>query len=85
MWAEHLKRNNSRIVDLFQFQLRSELECPVCQNVSVTFDPIMYLSLPVPKPPHKVPVTVLPLDYPATPMRLINVEIQKQASFEEHC
>eukprot|EP00438_Fugacium_kawagutii_P023962 Skav206652 [mRNA] locus=scaffold1933:147896:166509:+ [translate_table: standard] len=54
MWAKHKRRSDSTIVDLFQFQIRSELTCPVCSRVSVTFDPIMYLTLPVPKPPHSV-------------------------------
>lgn len=31
-----------------QGQYRSTLVCPVCRNVSVTFDPFMYLSLPLP-------------------------------------
>ena len=29
------RRSDSEIVDLFQFQIRSELECPACQNVSL--------------------------------------------------
>jgi len=82
-WDGHLKRNNSRIVDLFQFQIRSEVECPVCNNVSVTFDPIMYLSLPVPKPPHSVSLTVVPFDYPKTPMLKLDVVVPRGATFEE--
>lgn len=31
-----------------QGQYRSTLVCPVCRKVSVTFDPFMYLSLPLP-------------------------------------
>lgn len=47
-WKNHLARNDSIIVDLFQGQYRSMLVCPVCKKVSVTFDPFMYLSLPLP-------------------------------------
>lgn len=47
-WENHKKRNDSIIVDLFQGQFRSTLVCPECQYVSVTFDPFMYLSLPIP-------------------------------------
>jgi ubiquitin carboxyl-terminal hydrolase 4/11/15 len=47
-WQDHLKRNQSIIVDLFQGQLRSTVVCPTCNYVSVTFDPFMYLSLPLP-------------------------------------
>lgn len=49
-WATHLKRNQSVIVDLFQGQLRSRLECPACGQVSVTFDPYLFLGVPVPAP-----------------------------------
>eukprot|EP00667_Euglena_gracilis_P001210 EG_transcript_1211 len=46
-WEGHLRRNQSIVVDLFQGQLKSTLECPVCERHSVTFDPFMYLSVPV--------------------------------------
>ncbi|RKP20018.1 cysteine proteinase, partial [Rozella allomycis CSF55] len=48
MWQLHKKRNDSIIVDLFQGQFKSTLVCPQCGYVSVTFDPFMYLSLPLP-------------------------------------
>jgi len=47
-WDAHLLRNKSVIVDLFQGQLKSTVVCPDCPKVSVTFDPFMYLSLPLP-------------------------------------
>lgn len=47
-WRNHLARNDSIIVDVCQGQYRSTLVCPVCRKVSVTFDPFMYLSLPLP-------------------------------------
>lgn len=47
-WANHLKRNSSKIVDLFHGQFKSTVCCPDCPKVSVTFDPFMYLSLPLP-------------------------------------
>ncbi|KAM7499981.1 hypothetical protein LguiA_024395 [Lonicera macranthoides] len=46
-WRNHLARNNSIIVDMCQGQYRSTLFCPVCKKLSVTFDPFMYLSLPL--------------------------------------
>lgn len=83
MWAKHTRRSDSTIVDLFQFQIRSELTCPVCSRVSVTFDPIMYLTLPVPKPPHSVPLTVLLSDFPRSPPRTMELEVEKSATIEE--
>ncbi|XP_062171940.1 ubiquitin carboxyl-terminal hydrolase 8 isoform X3 [Alnus glutinosa] len=47
-WQNHLARNDSIIVDVCQGQYKSTLVCPVCKKVSVTFDPFMYLSLPLP-------------------------------------
>ncbi|XAR70110.1 Ubiquitinyl hydrolase 1 [Bertholletia excelsa] len=47
-WRYHLARNNSIIVDVCQGQYKSTLVCPVCNKISITFDPFMYLSLPLP-------------------------------------
>ncbi|KAL6847146.1 hypothetical protein ACP4OV_022999 [Aristida adscensionis] len=47
-WGNHLARNDSIIVDICQGQYKSTLVCPICKKVSVTFDPFMYLSLPLP-------------------------------------
>ena len=47
---------------------------------SVTFDPIMYLTLPVPKPPHSVSVTVVPADYPRAPLQSIDLEVRKRTA-----
>lgn len=46
-WKNHKARNDSIIVDICQGQYKSTLVCPVCAKVSVTFDPFMYLSLPL--------------------------------------
>ncbi|XP_006661646.1 ubiquitin carboxyl-terminal hydrolase 9-like isoform X2 [Oryza brachyantha] len=47
-WNYHKARNDSIIVDKFQGQYKSTLVCPDCDKISVTFDPFMYLSLPLP-------------------------------------
>lgn len=47
-WGNHLARNDSIIVDTCQGQYKSTLVCPLCKKVSITFDPFMYLSLPLP-------------------------------------
>ncbi|KAJ6363592.1 hypothetical protein OIU78_003715 [Salix suchowensis] len=46
-WANHIARNDSIIVDVCQGQYKSTLVCPQCHKISVTFDPFMYLSLPL--------------------------------------
>ncbi|KAL0446556.1 UNVERIFIED_CONTAM: Ubiquitin carboxyl-terminal hydrolase 10 [Sesamum latifolium] len=47
-WRYHKARNDSIIVDICQGQYKSTLVCPVCNKISITFDPFMYLSLPLP-------------------------------------
>lgn len=42
------KRNKSIITDLMMGQYRSELECPDCGKISITFDPYMTVTLPLP-------------------------------------
>lgn len=46
-----------------QGQYKSTLVCPVCNKVSITFDPFMYLSLPLPSTMMRtMTVTVLSTD-----------------------
>ncbi|CAE6411565.1 unnamed protein product [Rhizoctonia solani] len=47
-WAGHARRNDSIITDLFQGMYKSTLTCPDCGKTSVTFDPFLSLSLPLP-------------------------------------
>jgi len=47
-WADHCKRNQSMITQLFYGQQKSTLRCMTCQKKSVTFDTFNHLSLPLP-------------------------------------
>lgn len=47
-WNRHLVRNESIITDLFHGQFKSTCSCPKCGQVSVTFDPLVTLLLPIP-------------------------------------
>lgn len=59
-WRNHKARNDSIIVDTCQGQYKSTLVCPVCNKISITFDPFMYLSLPLPSMINRMmTVTVL--------------------------
>lgn len=57
-WTSHLKRENSIIVDLFHGQYKSVITCPQCKRVSVTYDPFMCLSLPIPSSSMQVDLYV---------------------------
>ncbi|KAL4471572.1 hypothetical protein ABPG74_008465 [Tetrahymena malaccensis] len=53
-WLNHLKRNQSIIVDLMQGQFKSKVTCPDCSKESITFDPFLTCSLPIPNKEIKV-------------------------------
>ncbi|KAM3587415.1 uncharacterized protein V6R79_004754 [Siganus canaliculatus] len=69
-WDNHIKRNDSIIVDIFHGLFKSTLVCPVCFKVSVTFDPFCYLTLPLPmKKERTLEVYLVRLDPLAKPMQ----------------
>lgn len=62
-WQNHKRRNDSVIVDTFHGLFKSTLVCPDCGNVSVTFDPFCYLSVPLPVCSRRVlEVFFVPMD-----------------------
>ncbi|EMD38909.1 hypothetical protein CERSUDRAFT_104201 [Gelatoporia subvermispora B] len=82
-WQGYLRRNDSVIVDLFQGQYQSTLVCPECSKVSITFDPFMYLTLPLPvqkKWSHTI--FYVPWDL-SKPHVKLPVEIGRDASFRD--
>ncbi|GMH26056.1 hypothetical protein Nepgr_027899 [Nepenthes gracilis] len=77
-WANHVARNDSIIVDVCQGQYKSTLVCPVCSKVSVTFDPFMYLSLPLQSTmTRSMTVTIFSSDGSALP-NVCSVTVPKQ-------
>lgn len=70
-WENHIKRNDSIIVDIFHGLFKSTLVCPVCAKVSVTFDPFCYLTLPLPmKKERTLEVYLVRLDPLAKPTQV---------------
>ncbi len=62
---------------MFQGQYKSTLVCPDCKKISVTFDPFMYLSLPLPSTVTRmINVTVFSGTGDALPMPY-TVKVQK--------
>ncbi|GJJ11320.1 hypothetical protein Clacol_005552 [Clathrus columnatus] len=47
-WRIYRMRNDSIVVDYFQGQFRNRLQCLTCRKTSTTYNPFMYLSLPLP-------------------------------------
>ena len=64
-WELHLKREDSRVLENFMGLVKSRVQCNVegCGRVSTTFDPIMYMSVPIPGSTDRtLRVTFVPLD-----------------------
>ncbi|XP_040199863.1 ubiquitin carboxyl-terminal hydrolase 15 isoform X2 [Rana temporaria] len=69
-WENHIKRNDSIIVDIFHGLFKSTLVCPECSKISVTFDPFCYLTLPLPmKKERTLEVYLVRLDPLSKPMQ----------------
>ncbi|XP_061683734.1 ubiquitin carboxyl-terminal hydrolase 32 [Syngnathoides biaculeatus] len=62
-WENHLRRNDSIVVDLFHGQLKSQVKCKICGHISSRFDPFNFLSLPLPMDTSMhLEITVIKLD-----------------------
>ncbi|CAH1780800.1 unnamed protein product, partial [Owenia fusiformis] len=62
-WDKYLESNKSAIVDKFQGQFKSTVVCLECRYVSVTYEPFMYLSVPLPHAMERqIVVTFVPCD-----------------------
>ncbi|CAD8149615.1 unnamed protein product [Paramecium octaurelia] len=48
-WGDYLQRSKSIIVDLMQGQFKNSLKCLSCDNYTYKFEPLMYLSVPIPE------------------------------------
>ncbi|XP_062607024.1 ubiquitin carboxyl-terminal hydrolase 19-like isoform X1 [Saccostrea cucullata] len=80
-WEMYKKRNDSFIVDLFQGQYKSKLTCPICGKISITFDPFLYLSLPLPKKKRLLPVIFMWKDPYKKPVQLV-LRLPKECTTE---
>jgi ubiquitin carboxyl-terminal hydrolase 4/11 len=71
-------RNNSVITDLFSGSYKNKLVCPVCNKISINFDPFLLLTLQLPLEHHwEFTFTFIPLkDKPYN----IRIDISKGAS-----
>lgn len=80
-WEGYKKRNDSVIVDLFQGQLQSTLVCPECHKESITMDPFMYLTVPLPiSQTRAFKLVFFPVDVEKPPVR-VELLVPVNASF----
>lgn len=66
-----------------QGQYKSTLVCPICKKVSVTFDPFMYLSLPLPSTTMRtMTLTVVHTDGSSQPSPY-TITVPKNGKFQD--
>jgi len=86
-WQLHLEREDSKVLQAFMGQVKSRVECPMegCNRVSTTFDPFMYLSVPIPGATDRViSVVFVPLDTNRH-MTKIQVTVSCQSTISKLC
>jgi hypothetical protein len=59
-WDYYRKRNRSKIHEIFHGQIKSVVTCLTCKTIARTFDPICFLSLPL---PSKKKIRTYKIDY----------------------
>lgn len=85
-WSNYKLRNDSIVVDLFQGQYKSTVICPKCHKVSISFDPFLYLTVPLPKKQRVLAVHFFRLDPQLVPQKLhlrLNPDARVQDLAEE--
>jgi ubiquitin carboxyl-terminal hydrolase 4/11/15 len=84
-WQLHLQREDSKVLENFMGQIKSRVQCceEGCGRVSTTFDPFMYLSVPIPGSLERtLEVTFVPLD-PNKRAKTVSVTLSKTALISE--
>lgn len=84
-WQDHKKRNDSIIVDIFHGLLKSTLNCLVCNEISIKFDPFCYLSVPLPsKKERLIEFFFVPLDS-TKPITKYKLSVFKNGTIQDLC
>jgi ubiquitin carboxyl-terminal hydrolase 4/11/15 len=81
-WDLHLRREDSKVLENFMGQVKSRVRCceEGCNRVSTTFDPFMYLSVPIPgATDRRMKVTFISLD-PTENTKNLTLTVNKTAS-----
>ncbi len=81
-WVVHMKRNDSVILDTFGAQFKSTVKCPDCSRVSITFDPYMIMSIPLPVTEKTLTITMLFHDG-KRPAQKVNVKGNRAGAVRE--
>lgn len=84
-WELHLQREDSHILEYFMGQVKSRVQCNQieCQRISTTFDPFMFLSVPIPGSEDRtIQVTFVPMDAHLRNVKL-SIKMNKMSTIED--
>ncbi|TDH71888.1 hypothetical protein CCR75_002676 [Bremia lactucae] len=79
-WKRHLLRNDSIFVDHIQGQFKSTVVCPVCDKVSITFDPFNCIQLELPRQLYREIEVIFVSSDTAQLMNRYLIEVPKKGS-----
>ncbi|KAG6960464.1 hypothetical protein JG687_00008221 [Phytophthora cactorum] len=79
-WERHLLRNDSIFVDHVQGQFKSTVVCPICNKVSITFDPFNCIQLELPQQLNRQIEVIFVPSEPSKSMTRYLVEVPKKGS-----
>ena len=73
-WEKYLSRNRTVVAHSFQGQFKNTVVCSECNHVSVSFEPFMYLSVPLPRAlDRQIEVVVSLLDTQCPTVHLVTL------------
>ena len=81
VWAAHLSRNRSIIVDNMYGQYRTQLTCPKCKLISHAYDPFSTLTVDLPEKGKLRTIVYVPLDARTRPQE-VNVLVYKSGTLD---
>eukprot|EP00468_Gymnochlora_sp_CCMP2014_P003771 CAMPEP_0167756956 /NCGR_PEP_ID=MMETSP0110_2-20121227/9667_1 /TAXON_ID=629695 /ORGANISM="Gymnochlora sp., Strain CCMP2014" /LENGTH=814 /DNA_ID=CAMNT_0007643111 /DNA_START=463 /DNA_END=2907 /DNA_ORIENTATION=+ len=82
-WNKYRKREDSVIIDNIYGQIRSQVICPECGNLSVKFDPCGILQVPIPSVETKLQAVTIQYADPSKPNLKLAVSVEKSGDVND--
>jgi ubiquitin C-terminal hydrolase len=80
-WKNHLRKNDSIIIDLFYGQLRNKIICDECKNNSITYEPFMILPLYIPCDKFSLEIKYFGLNFE---YRVFNINLNEESKCNDY-
>ena len=81
-WKNHLRKNDSIIIDLFHGQLRNNVVCDECKNNSIIYDPFMILTLNIPKMKFNLEIKYFGINLGE--FQIFNINLNEESKVDEY-